>query len=70
MSWKNILKAKRRSLQKVPIAGSPVRGTHGYGDSKPRGSKRQAEKKEILDPELSALDEPELDISEIGDEEE
>ena len=58
MSWKNILKAKkRRSLQKVPIAGSAVRGTHGHGESKPRGSKRQQERKEILDAELRALEE-------------
>ena len=51
MSWFDILKRKR-NLQKVPIAGSPVRGKHGYGEAKPRGSKRQQEKKEILEPEL------------------
>jgi hypothetical protein len=51
MSWFDILKRKR-DLQKIPIAGSPVRGKHGHGKAKPRGTKRQQEKKEILEPEL------------------
>ena len=59
MTWQDILKARRRSLQKVPIAGSPVRGSHGYAGARSRGSKRQQERKEILDPELDALDEEE-----------
>ena len=62
MNWKEILKTKRRrGLQKVPLAGSPVRGTHGYGYSKPRGSKRQQERKEILDPELREIKESDED---------
>jgi hypothetical protein len=69
MSWEDTLKAKTtatgggskkrsryKNLQKIPIAGSPVRGTHGYGESKPRGSKRQQEQKEILEPELRELE--------------
>ena len=56
MSWFDIIKRKR-DLQKVPIAGSPVRGKHGHGKAKPRGTKRQQEKKEILEPELRALEE-------------
>ena len=57
MTWQDILKARRRSLQKVPIAGSPVRGSHGYAGARSRGSKRQQERKEILDPELDESDE-------------
>ena len=51
MNWFGILKRKR-DLQKIPIAGSPVRGKHGHGRARPRGTKRQQEKKEILGPEL------------------
>ncbi len=55
MTWEDTLKAKR-SLQKVPLAGSPIRGTHGYGDSQSRGSKRQQENRHILGSELRAIE--------------
>ena len=62
MDWFKVLKGKRRDLQKVPIAGSPIRDTHGHDKAKGRGTKRQVERREILSRELEGMEAPDIGL--------
>ena len=59
---------RRAEKDLVPIAGSPIRGTHAYEQTNPRGSKRQIEERELLGRELRALEDEPDDTEEEMDE--